>query len=197
MQRSKRGRRCAKIRTGPRFANSFHRVGTKLESLPPDRLSSVHRAPCSNSCARPFHQKHIASCRPSPAYHFLHEAQTVQSLSQIGCRPEGDFTHLCRNVLRGRGHPGAVRQRKGNQNTYQQKGVHRPVETARRFERAITRASSRSVTHNRGPQLGIFRSRLTSLSPAGLMMRAALAFAKRNAPAFVGQMPGNMQWISL
>jgi hypothetical protein len=86
---------------------------------------------------RPFHRKHIVTCRPSLAYHFRHEAKTVRSLSRIGCRPEGDFTHLRRNVIRGRGHPCAVRQRKGC--TCQQKGVHRPLEAARRVERAITR----------------------------------------------------------
>src|SRR5258708_19122256 len=74
------------------------------------------------------------------AYHFWYESQTDQALSQTGCRPEGDFAHLRRNVIRGRGHPCAVRQRKGNQSTCQQEGIHRPLEAARRFECAITRA---------------------------------------------------------
>jgi hypothetical protein len=88
--------------------------------------------------------KHVISCRLSLAYHLQYEAQTVQSLSQIGYRLEGDFTHFRRNVIRRRGHPCAVRQRKGSESTCQPKGVHRLLEAARRFERAITRAVAAS-----------------------------------------------------
>src|SRR6267154_2403744 len=56
MQQSKCGGRCAEIGTSPRFANSIHRLGTKLDPplcrQPPVVRSPVGLAP--NACAGLF-----------------------------------------------------------------------------------------------------------------------------------------------
>jgi hypothetical protein len=94
--------RCAEIRASSRFANSIHRLGANLEPRLCRRTACrpFTGGSCANGWARPFCRRHIVSCRPSPAYRFQYEAQTVQSPSQIGYRPKGDFTHLRRNVIR-------------------------------------------------------------------------------------------------
>jgi hypothetical protein len=82
--------------------NSIHRLGANLEPRLCRRTACrpFTGGSCANGWARPFCRRHIVSCRPSPAYRFQYEAQTVQSPSQIGYRPKGDFTHLRRNVIR-------------------------------------------------------------------------------------------------